>query len=132
MCISLVSPIWSAMATATGCCRSIGTRRSAAELTPGLLLASALAGGAYTLSPGPAFLALLGIGAGSGRRAGALFLSAHFAGDILWATLSLVAIIGARTIGTLFFSVLGFVCGVYLCWLGFRAEPAGRADAGTQ
>ena len=100
-------------------------------MTPGLLLAAAVAGAAYTLAPGPAFLALLGIGAGSGRRAGALFLGGHFAGDVLWATLSLVAIIGARTIGTLFFSVLGFACGVYLCWLGLRAVTARRLDDGT-
>jgi threonine/homoserine/homoserine lactone efflux protein len=100
-------------------------------LTPGLLLASAVAGGAYTLAPGPAFLALLGIGAGSGRRAGALFLAGHFAGDISWATLALVAIIGAKTIGTTIFSVLGFVCGVYLCWLGYRAMTARRLEDGS-
>lgn len=100
-------------------------------MTPGLLLASAVAGGAYTLAPGPAFLALLGIGAGSGRRAGAWFLAGHFAGDVSWATLALVAIIGARTIGTTFFSVLGFVCGVYLCWLGCRALTARRLNDGS-
>ena len=100
-------------------------------MTPGLLLASAVAGGAYTLAPGPAFLALLGIGAGGGRRAGAWFLAGHFAGDIIWATLALVAIIGARTFGTAIFSVLGFVCGVYLCWLGYRAVTARRLDDGS-
>ena len=100
-------------------------------MTPGLLLASAVAGGAYTLAPGPAFLALLGIGAGSGRRAGALFLAGHFAGDISWATLALVAIIGARTFGPTFFNVLGFGCGVYLCWLGYRAVTARRLDDGS-
>lgn len=100
------------------------------RLTPGLLLASAIAGGAYTLAPGPAFLALLGIGAGSGRRAGALFLAGHFTGDVIWAALSLVAIIGARTFGTAIFDALGVVCGVYLCWLGFRAVSARRTDDG--
>jgi len=100
-------------------------------LTSGLLLASAIAGGAYTLAPGPAFLALLGIGAGGGRRAGALFLAGHFAGDVAWATLSLVAIIGARTFGTAIFDILGIVCGLYLCWLGFRAITARRTDDGS-
>jgi threonine/homoserine/homoserine lactone efflux protein len=100
-------------------------------LTPGLLLASAVAGGAYTLAPGPAFLALLGIGAGSGRRAGAWFLAGHFAGDISWAALALVAIIGAKTIGTTIFSVLDLVCGVYLCWLGYRAVTTRRQPNGT-
>jgi threonine/homoserine/homoserine lactone efflux protein len=100
-------------------------------LTLELLVASAVAGAAYTLAPGPAFLALLGIGAGGGRRAGALFLAGHFAGDISWATFALVAIIGAKTLGTTFFSVLDAVCGVYLCWLGYRAVTARRLDDGT-
>jgi threonine/homoserine/homoserine lactone efflux protein len=100
-------------------------------LTPGLLLASAVAGGAYTLAPGPAFLALLGIGAGSGRRAGALFLTGHFAGDISWATLALIAIIGAKTLGTTLFNVLDAVCGAYLCWLGYRAVTARVLNDGT-
>jgi threonine/homoserine/homoserine lactone efflux protein len=100
-------------------------------VTFGLLLASALAGAAYTLAPGPAFLALLGIGASRGRRAGALFLCGHFCGDVLWASLSLTAVIGARAVGTLFFDVLGLVCGVYLCWLGVRSAAATRGADGT-
>jgi threonine/homoserine/homoserine lactone efflux protein len=100
-------------------------------VTFGLLAASALSGAAYTLAPGPAFLALLGIGASRGRKAGALFLCGHFAGDILWASLSLTAVIGARTIGTLFFDILGLLCGLYLCWLGFKATTVRRsADGG--
>lgn len=100
-------------------------------MTFGLLLASALSGAAYTLAPGPAFLALLGIGASRGRRAGALFLCGHFVGDVLWAALSLTAIIGARSIGSLFFDVLGLICGFYLCWLGLRSATARRDDEGT-
>lgn len=95
------------------------------------MLASALSGVAYTITPGPAFLALLGIGANRGRRAGAQFLAGHFVGDVLWASLSLVAIIGARTIGTLFFECLGVICGAYLCWLGFRSATARRGTDGT-
>ncbi len=100
-------------------------------MTFGLLLASALSGAAYTLAPGPAFLALLGIGASRGRRAGALFLCGHFVGDVLWASLSLAAVIGARTVGTLVFDVLGLVCGAYLCWLGLRSAMARRGADGT-
>ena len=100
-------------------------------MTPGLLLTSAIAGGAYTLAPGPAFLALLGIGAGGGRRAGAWFLAGHFAGDVIWAGLALIAIIGAKTIGTTIFRILDVVCGAYLCWLGYRAVAARRLDDGT-
>jgi threonine efflux protein len=100
-------------------------------VTLGLLIASALSGAAYTLAPGPAFLALLGIGASRGRRAGLHFLCGHLVGDVLWASLSLTAIIGARTIGTLFFDLLGLICGAYLCWLGLRAATARRGPDGT-
>jgi threonine/homoserine/homoserine lactone efflux protein len=97
-------------------------------VTAGLLLASAVSAAAYTLTPGPGFLAVLGLGAGSGRRAGGLFLAGHFVGDVVWASLSLVAIIGARSIGSLVFDVLGLACGVYLCALGWRAATI-RRDA---
>ena len=82
------------------------------------------------MAPGPAFLALLGIGASQGRRAGAVFLCGHFVGDILWASLSLTAIIGAKTIGTAFFDCLGLVCGLYLAWLGLRSVTARRQTDG--
>ncbi|MGE4043721.1 MAG: LysE family translocator [Acetobacteraceae bacterium] len=100
-------------------------------MTFGLLLASACSGAAYTLAPGPAFLALLGIGASRGRRAGTLFLCGHFAGDILWASLSLVAIIGAQSIGSFIFDLLGLFCGTYLCVLGFRAVTVRRGATGS-
>jgi threonine/homoserine/homoserine lactone efflux protein len=99
-------------------------------LSPAILVSAAIAGATYTLIPGPAFLALLGIGASRGRRAGAGFLMGHFAGDILWASLSLIAIIGAHSISRGFFDVLGLVCGAYLCWLGFTAIRAKRDAAG--
>lgn len=100
-------------------------------MTPGLLIASAASGAFYVLAPGPAFLALLGIGAGSGRRAGALFLAGHLVGDVVWASLSLIAIISARSFGTLVFDILGLVCGVYLCVLGWRAVTVRRSADGA-
>ena len=66
-------------------------------------------------------MALLGIGAAQGRRAGAGFILGHLAGDIVWSGLALAAIIGARRIGPLVFDLLGLVCGVYLGWLGLQA-----------
>ncbi len=101
-------------------------------MTPPLLLASFAAAASYTLIPGPAFLALLGIGAAQGRRAGAGFILGHFAGDVLWSSLALLAIIGARAIGPLVFDVLGLVCGLYLGWLGARAVTARRRDPEAQ
>eukprot|EP01037_Dinobryon_pediforme_P009675 gene9675-9739_t len=95
------------------------------------LLGAALAGAAYTLTPGPGFLALLGIGAAQGRRAGAGFIFGHFAGDVLWSGLALVAIIGARQIGAGFFDALGLFCGAYLGWLGLRALRAKPSAEGT-
>lgn len=96
-----------------------------------LYLAAALAGAAMTLTPGPAFLAVLGIGAGQGRSAGLKFLLGHFAGDILWATLALVAIIGSASLGSLTFDLLGLACGAYLLWLGWRAVTARRQADGS-
>jgi len=97
-------------------------------MTAGLLAASFAAAAAYTLTPGPGFLALLGIGAAQGRRAGAGFILGHFAGDVLWSSLALLAIVGARRIGPAVFDVLGLVCGLYLGWLGLRAAGARRRD----
>lgn len=99
-------------------------------MTFGLLLAAAAAGGAYILAPGPAFLALLGIGAGAGRCAGALFVGGHLLGDTVWASLSLIAVIGARGLGTLLFDLLGLICGIYLGVLGWRAVRAVRGPDG--
>lgn len=99
-------------------------------MSTAILISAAMAGATYTLIPGPAFLALLGIGAGSGRKAGAGFLLGHFAGDILWAALSLVAIIGAHSVSRSFFDGLGLVCGIYLCWLGLGAIRTKRDESG--
>ena len=96
-----------------------------------LYLAAALAGAAMTLTPGPAFLAVLGIGAGQGRSAGLKFLLGHFAGDILWATLALVAIVGSASLGQITFDLLGLLCGAYLLWLGWRAVTARRNADGS-
>ena len=97
-----------------------------------LLIGAFLAALSYVLIPGPAFLALLGIGAGQGRKAGALFMGGHLAGDVLWSTLALVAIVGARSVGSTIFDILGLFCGVYLGWIGWaalRARPAGENRA---
>jgi threonine/homoserine/homoserine lactone efflux protein len=100
-------------------------------IAPSLLGASAAAGAIYTLTPGPGFLMLLGIGAAQGRRAGTGFIFGHFAGDLLWSSLALLAIIGARTIGPVVFDVLGLVCGVYLGWPGLRAIRVRRRSDGS-
>jgi len=95
-----------------------------------LLFAAAIAGFIYGISPGPGVLAVLGIGAGQGRRAGAAVLVGHLAGDVLWASTALVAIIGVNAIGSLVFDILGAISGVYLFWLGLRAVRTRRAADG--
>lgn len=99
-------------------------------MSSSLLFGAFLAALAYTLIPGPAFLALLGIGAGQGRQAGAFFMGGHLAGDILWSALALVAIIGAKTVGTTLFDVLGVFCGLYLGWIGWNALRAKPKEEG--
>ncbi|MBN8906522.1 MAG: LysE family translocator, partial [Rhodospirillales bacterium] len=99
-------------------------------MTPGLLLASAASAAAYTLTPGPGFLAVLGIGAHQGRRAGAMVMAGHFVGDVVWASLALTAVIGARSFGSLVFDLLGLACGVYLAWLGIRAVRVRQDESG--
>ncbi|MDX3927569.1 MAG: LysE family translocator [Shinella sp.] len=101
-------------------------------MTASMLFGAFLAALLYILIPGPAFLALLGIGAGQGRKAGALFMGGHLAGDLLWSALALVAIVGAKTIGTVVFDVLGLLCGIYLAWIGWtalRSKPRGDGRA---
>ena len=95
-------------------------------MTTTLLFGAFMAAWLYVIIPGPAFLALLGIGAGQGRKAGAFFMMGHLAGDTLWSALALTAIVGAKTIGSTVFDILGLFCGLYLAWIGwsaFRAKP---------
>lgn len=100
-------------------------------MEPSLLFASGLAGAAYVITPGPAVLALLGIGASQGRLAGARFLGGHLVGDFGWSALALVAIIGAQAIGSFWFDALGLVCGGYLFWIGWRAVRVRRGSDGV-
>lgn len=98
---------------------------------------TALAGGAiYILVPGPAFLALLSIGAVQGRWAAARFVAGNLAGDMLWNALALIALVGARRIGPGVLDVLGLACGLYLSHLGVRAlverEPSDRGLSASQ
>ncbi len=97
-----------------------------------LLLSAFLAAFLYVVIPGPAFIALLGIGAGQGRGAGARFIVGHLAGDTLWTSLALIALVGAHVVGPMVFDLLGCICGTYLAFIGwraFRARPSheGRA-----
>jgi len=98
------------------------------NLSPQLLANAAIAGAIIVLTPGPAVLAFLGIGAAQGRRAGAVFLMGHLAGDLLWSSLALVAIVGARLVAPWVFNGLAAFCGCYLAYLGARSVLA-RRDA---
>ena len=64
------------------------------SLTPILLADAAVTGAIVVLTPGPAVIAFLGIGAAQGRREGAKFLIGHLVGDLLWSSLALVALVG--------------------------------------
>ncbi|HXT06613.1 MAG TPA: LysE family translocator [Roseiarcus sp.] len=86
-----------------------------------ILLASGLAAYLYVISPGPAFLALFTLAASKGRAPGAKFICGHLVGDVTWGALAVVAIVGASQLGSTLFEVLGFGCGGYLIYLGWRA-----------
>ena len=108
-------------------------------MTVTLFLATALAGFAYVVSPGPAFLAVFSLAAARGRPAAARFLTGHLAGDVLWSALAIAALVGANRLGATLFDALGLVCGLYLIYLGFKAlmtrttaepEPVGAQRPG--
>jgi threonine/homoserine/homoserine lactone efflux protein len=90
-------------------------------MDPKILLASGLAAYLYVISPGPAFLALFSLAASKGRGPGAKFVCGHLVGDVTWGTLAVAAIVGANRLGATLFEALGFGCGCYLVYLGFRA-----------
>ncbi len=97
-------------------------------MTPSLLMAVLASGFIYGITPGPGVLAVFGIGAARGRRAGAGFLCGHLLGDVIWCSTALIAIVGAREIGSTAFDVLGVLSGLYLFWLGMRAVRAKRSS----
>jgi len=86
-----------------------------------LLFACFLAGFIYTISPGPAFLALFTLGAAKGRGPGAWFMTGHLVGDVTWSVAALAAIVGVSQIGPMLFDILGICCGLYLIYMGVRA-----------
>ena len=86
-------------------------------MTSSLWLAVLASGFIYGITPGPGVLAVFGIGAARGRRAGAGFLCGHLLGDVIWCSTALIAIVGAREFGSTAFNVLGLISGLYLFWL---------------
>jgi threonine/homoserine/homoserine lactone efflux protein len=95
-----------------------------------LHLGTALAAFVSILTPGPGMLALCMTVAVGGRRQGLRFVAGEIAGDVLWSTLALAAILGVSSIGPQVFSALGVCCGLYLVWMGWRALTARVDDAG--
>ena len=101
-------------------------------MTPSPLLAVLASGFIYGITPGPGVLAVFGIGAARGRRAGAGFLCGHLLGDVIWCSTALIAIVGAREFGSTAFNVLGLISGLYLFWLGLRAVLAKSGSVARQ
>jgi threonine/homoserine/homoserine lactone efflux protein len=96
-------------------------------MDPALLARAALAAAIVVLTPGPAVLALLNLGALKGRKVGARFLFGHLAGDTLWAALALVALVWVNVLSPIFFKILGLFCAGYLAYMGTRALLSGSA-----
>lgn len=91
-----------------------------------VLLAAAISGLIYGITPGPGVLAVLGIGADRGRPAASAFLAGHFAGDLVWSTIALISILGASQFSPEVFMIIGIISGSYLTWLGCRTIIAQR------
>jgi threonine/homoserine/homoserine lactone efflux protein len=91
------------------------------------LAASFFAAMLYILSPGPAVLALIGIGAARGRGPAIRFVSGHLAGDTLWCGLAIFAIVGAEVISPRVFDCIALVCAAYLAYLGWKGLTATSA-----
>lgn len=94
-----------------------------------LLVGAASAAVISTLTPGPAFLSALGIGATQGRRQAGLFILGSLAGDVLWSALAMAAIVGSAVLGPVVFELLGLVCAGYLFWIGCKAVSVRRGRA---
>lgn len=95
-----------------------------------LLTATVLAGLIYIITPGPAFFALLGLGAGQGRPAATRFMAGHLVGDLLWASLALAAVLGASWLGSIVFDLLSLISGLFLIWLGYKALRRCQTSSG--
>jgi len=93
-----------------------------------ILIATVVAAYLYVVTPGPAFLALFILAASRGRVAGAYFICGHLIGDVVWGALAVAAIVGANRVGPTLFEALGFLCGLYLIYLGARAVMT-KSDA---
>jgi threonine/homoserine/homoserine lactone efflux protein len=99
-------------------------------MTPLVFASAMLAGVVYVLTPGPAVLAVLGIGAAQGRRAAFAFVIGHGAGDVLWAVLAILSLVGTGIVAPAAVRALALVCGGYLLWLGLQALFARRRAGG--
>ncbi len=100
-------------------------------MTLSLLAAAFVASAIVVLTPGPAVIAALNLGASRGRRAGAGFIFGHLAGDVLWTLLALIALVWANLLSPGFFAVLGLFCAGYLGYLGVRALLAHKGRKGA-
>jgi threonine/homoserine/homoserine lactone efflux protein len=98
-------------------------------MTPTLAIATMAAAMLYVLSPGPAVLALVSIGAAKGREPAAWFVIGHLGGDTLWCGLAIVSLVGAGAIDHRLFLALALACGLYLTYLGARSLMAKSISA---
>lgn len=95
-----------------------------------VLFAAAVGGAIVVLTPGPAVLAFIAIGALQGRRPGASFIFGHLVGDLVWTAVALLSLVGAQELAPNLFRALAMVCAAYLLWLGITAIRAVRDAEG--
>ena len=100
-------------------------------MTLKLWLAFVAASAVLLVTPGPTILTVIGYSVSHGRRARAALIAAVALGDSTALAVSLLGLGAVLQTSAFWFSVVKFVGGLYLLYLGIKLLRAGGADAKT-
>ena len=100
-------------------------------MTLKLWLAFVAASAVLLVTPGPTILTVIGYSVSHGRRARAALIAAVALGDSTALAVSLLGLGAVLQTSAFWFSVIKFLGGLYLLYLGIKLLRAGGADAKT-
>ena len=98
-------------------------------MTLKLWLAFVAASAVLLVTPGPTILTVIGYSVSHGRRARAALIAAVALGDSTALAVSLLGLGAVLQTSAFWFSVIKFLGGLYLLYLGIKLLRAGGADA---